>query len=235
VALSVTAAVATAKVADLSIENHRAYEALDRAVEKDAAAQKVRSEADGDRKPSILDYKHMAGMLGVTARMRDDALGNSTPVERYAGSGRIKNLNAIDMTNRQNLGEYERALNEEIDRQKAIMSANDSVLPRWMRHGTSIERYNFADGELQNLLGAKEELAWFKQDLQRYNERIARDETARMPSSIAAHTQAPGSRAKTAPDFNAAVAGVSAAPPSDEQPPSAASVRQRPARPLTPT
>ena len=91
VVLSVAAAVATAKVEGLSVENHRAYDALDRDTAKDAAAQKVRSTAEDDNgKPSILDYKHMAGMLGVTARMRDDALHVSLPVERFAGSGRAR-------------------------------------------------------------------------------------------------------------------------------------------------
>jgi hypothetical protein len=235
VVLSVAATVATAKVADLSIKNHRAYEALDRDVAKDAAALKVRRTADGDnRKPSILDYKHMGAMGGVTARMRDDALHVSIPVERYAGSGRIKNLNAIDMTDSQNLAEYERALNEEIEHQRAIMNANDSVLPRWMRHGESVEQYNFADGELQNLLGAKEELALFRQDVQRYTERVANGASGNPTQAAAAHDPASGSKGNASPGFNAAVAGVAATPVPGSPADKTAPLRARLSRPVAP-
>jgi hypothetical protein len=235
VVLSVAATVATAKVADLSIKNHRAYEALDRDVARDAAAQKIRRTADGDnRKPSILDYKHMGAMGGVTARLRDDALHVSIPVERYAGSGRIKNLTAIDMTDPQNLGEYERALHEEIEHQQAIMSANDSVLPRWMRHGDSVEQYNFADGELQNLLGAKDELALFRQEVQRYDERVANVAGGDTTPALDRHDSAPGSKGKAAHGFNNAVAGVSGTQASSHSPEQTASAPTRPSHPVTP-
>jgi hypothetical protein len=207
VALSVVAAGATAKMADLAIENRRAYEALDRDTARDAAPQKIRKRVEGE-KPSIIDYKHLAGMREVTAHMRDEALRTTVPIERFAGSGAVKNLRAIDLTEPQNLAEYERALNTEIEQQLAVMMANDSALPRWMRHGDSVNRYNFADGELQNLLGAKEELAMFRQDVQRYNERLSRDAAGIASPSAAGHDGVPATKGKMAPGFNEAVAGT---------------------------
>jgi hypothetical protein len=228
VALSVAAAAATAKVADLAIENHRAYEALDRDVARDAAPQKIRSRAGAEgTRPSILDYKHMAAMPGVTARMRDSALHAAGPIERFGVSGRIRNLKDIDMTDAVNLAEYERALTEEIERQRAIRGANESVLPRWMRHGESVERYNFADGELQNLLGAKEELAMFRQDVQRYTERTTQD-AAGNSASVAGHATASGTKGRAAPGFNAAVAGVSGTSAPSRAPEQTATTRPRP-------
>jgi hypothetical protein len=202
---------------------------------KDAAPQKVRSTADGDnRKPSILDYKHLVAMGGVTARMRDDSLHVSIPVERYTGSGRIKNLNAIDLTDPQNLAEYERALNEEIEHQRAIMGANDSVLPRWMRYGDSVDQYNFADGELQNLQGTKEELSQFRHDLRRYNERVANGAGGNTTPAAAGHDSALGSKGKTVPAFNAAVAGESVPSSSSLSPEQRPMVPARPVRPVAP-
>jgi hypothetical protein len=190
----------------------------------------ARADAASTR-PSIIDYKHMAGMLGVSARMRDEALHTSHPVERFAGSGRIRNLKDIDMTDPQNLAEYERALNEEIERQKDIMRDNDSVLPRWIRHRDSVNAYNFADGELQNLLGAKDELALFRQDVQRYNER---QEAMRSSSERVAQRTASGTAEKAAPGFNAVAAGLSGTPAPSQVPEQTATMRQRPARPITP-
>ncbi len=188
VALSVAAAAATAKVVDLSIENRRAYEDFDRDLARDARPAKIRNKADTE-KPSLLDYKHLGAMLGVTAHMRDGALHADGAIERFSGSGRIRNPGVIDMTDAVNQAEYERALNEEIGRQRAIVEANGSLLPRWMRHGESVEQYSFAEGELKNLLGAKEELAMLRQDVERYNE----------------------SRA-VASDFNSAATGASGKP-----------------------
>jgi len=198
VALSVAAAAATAKVADLSIENRRAYERLDRDLARDALPAKIRNKPDTE-KPSLLDYKHLGAMLGVTAHLRDGSLHATGRIERFAGSGRMRNPGVIDMTDPVNQAEYERALNEEIDRQRRIMEANDSLLPRWMRHGESVERYEFADGELKNLLGAKEELALLRQDVQRYNEQLA-----------------------AAPGFNSAAAGA----PAQAEPQGQAAVRR---------
>jgi hypothetical protein len=176
----------------------------------------------------------MGAMGGVTARMRDDSLHVSIPVERYAGSGRIKNLNAIDLTDPQNLAEYERALNEEIERQKAIMNANDSVLPRWMRHGESVEQYNFADGELQNLLGAKDELLQFRQDLDRYNERASRDVHENASTPAAGRDSTPVSKGKAATGFNAAANGPDKSE-SREDSAEVAATRRRPVRPVAPS
>jgi hypothetical protein len=228
VALSVIAAGATAKTADLAIENRRVYEALDRDTARDAAPQKVRNRLD-DAKPSMLDYKHIAAMRGVTALMRDGALHASGLIERFAASGRMRNLAVLDMTDPVNLAEYERALNEEIARQQTIMTANDSFLPRWIRHGDSVNRYNFAAGELENLLGAREELAMLRQDIRRYNERCARGGVSTEKHEI----MAAGTKGQTAPDFNAAVAGASPAQGSgqvSEQP-----KPPRPGRPIAPS
>ena len=85
------------------------------------------------------------------------------------------------------------------------MTANDSFPPRWMRHGNSVELYSFADGELQNLLRAKDELALFRQDLHRYNERLAPD-AHRNASTSAALDSGASSEGKAAVGFNAAVA-----------------------------
>jgi hypothetical protein len=205
VALSVIAAGATAKTADLAIENRRVYEALDRDTARDAAPQKIRNWS-GDAKPSLLDYKHIAAMRSVTARMRDGALHASGPVERFAGSNGIRNPAILDMTDPVNLGEYERALNEEIARQQTVMTANDSFLPRWLRHGDSINRYNFAAGELENLRGAREELAMLREDVRRYNERGPSGASTANHDSNGAAT-----KGQTAPDFNAAVGGASPA------------------------
>lgn len=171
VVLSAAAAGATAKAADLAIENRRAYEELDRDTSRDAAPLKIRERSPGD-KPSILDYKHLAAIRSITAHMRDGALHTSGPIARFEG-GVIRDLSAIDFTDPTNLAEYERALYLEIEKQKSTVEANDSVLPRWLRHGDSINRYNFASGELENLRGAQAEFAMFREDVRRYTERMA--------------------------------------------------------------
>ena len=162
--------------------------------------------------------------------MRDEALHTTVPIERFAGSGAMKNLRAIDMMQAQNLAEYERALNAEIERKRAIVAANGSYMPRWLRGGDSVDKYNDASGELQNLLGAKAELAMFRQDLRRYNDQHPAGETVK----AAGHeTKGSGSKEKIASGFNAA--GSTAEKP--EPNPSSGDVggaRPRTARPLTP-
>jgi hypothetical protein len=105
--------------------------------------------------------------------MRDVALHANGKIERFKDSNRIRNLGVLDMTDSANIAEYERALGEEIRRQNILMNANGSFLPRWMRHGEAVERYNFAAGELANLQGAQRELVMFKEDLRRYERRTA--------------------------------------------------------------
>ena len=165
-----------------------------------------------------------------SAGMRDEALHTTLPVERFAGSGAIKNLGAIDMTRAQNLAEYERALNAEIERKRGIVAANGSYMPRWLRGGDSVDKYNDANGELQNLLGAKAELAMFRQDLRRYNDQHPAGEIVKAADH---QTTAPGSKENIASGFNAA--GNAAEKP-EPHPPSGdvAGARQRTARPLTP-
>src|SRR5205823_1595323 len=139
--LAGVAAGVTAKAADLAIDTRRIYEELDRSIAEEAAPRKIRNRNDAE-KPSFVDYKHLAGLREVTAHMRDEALHTTVPIERFAGSGAIKNLGAIDMTRAQNLAEYERALNAEIERKRAIMTANGSYMPRWLRGGDSVDKYN---------------------------------------------------------------------------------------------
>jgi membrane protease subunit (stomatin/prohibitin family) len=101
----------------------------------------------------------------------------------------------------QNLREYERALNAEIERQTAIKTANDSYMPRWLRGGDSVDKYNVADIELQHLLGAKEELAMFRRDLQRYEQQHASGDIAK----------AAGHDAATSGDSGSVASGINAA------------------------
>src|SRR5947209_12869911 len=167
--LAGVAAGVTAKAADLAIETRRAYEELDRSIAEEAAPRKIRNRNDAE-KPSFIDYKHLVGLREVTAGMRDQALHTTVPIERFAGSDVIKNLRAIDMSEPQNAAEYERALNAEIERKRATIAANGSYMPRWLRGGDSVDKYNVAEIELQNLLGAKAELALFRKDVRRYND-----------------------------------------------------------------
>lgn len=222
VVLSLAAASVTAKVADLAIENRRQYEDLDRDRARCAAPAKLRSRPPGE-KPSLLDYKHGGAVLAVSAQMRDSALHGNGKIERFADSHRIRNFAMLDMTDTVNLAEYERALHEEIDEQRAAMARNDSILPRWLRHGDSVNRYNFAAGELADLRGAQQELAMFKEDMLRRSDRHA----GGLSSGLAAPKDP-----RLAPVFNAAVAGVSDRPASAkgaEQP-----GRLRSLRPITP-
>jgi hypothetical protein len=221
VALSVATAATTAKVADMAIENRRAYEALDRDIAQNAAPQKIRQRAEGE-KPSILDYKHLCGMREVTAHLRDEALQVSVPIERFPESRRIKNLGAIDMTASQNLREYERALNAEIARQRAIMAANDSYLPRWLRGGDSVVKYNDAHDELENLRGAQEELALFRQDVQRWNQRHISSDVAQASRQ---ETEPAGKRQQVASGFNVA-GGAAEKPERHQEPGDVAAARQ---------
>jgi len=209
VVLSIAAAATTAKVADLAIENRRAYEALDRSTARQAAPQKIRNRPEGE-KPSLLDYKHLCGMREVTAHMRDEALQADAPIERTKDSRRIRNLAAIDMTAPQNLREYERALNTEIARQRAILEANGSYLPRWLRGGQSVSQYNDANYELQNLRGAQEELAMFRRDLEQYNHGLPSGDVAK----VAGHeTTVLRKQPEIATGFHSAVAGTARAQP----------------------
>jgi hypothetical protein len=226
VVLSVAAAATTAKVADLAIENRRAYEALDRDLAREAAPQKIRNRPEGE-KPSIIDYKHLCGMRSVTAHMRDEALQVSVPIERFKESGRIRNVNAIDMTAPQNLREYERALTIEIARQRTILEANDSYLPRWLRGGNSVSQYNDAHYELENLRGAQEELALFRQDVQRYEKSI---QTGGIGTAAG---QGADEKRGIVPGFNAVGTGIEQ-PRNQPATGEIAAARQRPVKPLTP-
>ena len=129
-----------------------------------------------------------------------------------------------------NAAEEARALNAEIERKRAIVAANGSYTPRWLRGGDSVDKYNDANGELQNLLGAKAELAMFRQDLRRYNDQHPAGETVK----AAGHqTTAPGNKEKIASGFNAA--GSTAEKPEPHAPSGdVGGARQRTARPLTP-
>ena len=62
-----------------------AYEALDRDVAKDAAAPRVAEQRTKTRNRRCL-AKHMPAMGGVTARMRDDVLLSSAPIERFSST-----------------------------------------------------------------------------------------------------------------------------------------------------
>src|SRR5204863_510925 len=82
-----------------------------------------------------------------------------------------------------------------------IVAANGSYMPRWLRGGDSVDKYNDANGELQNLLGAKAELAMFRQDLRRYKDQHPAGEIVKAADH---QTTAPGSKEKIASGFNAA-------------------------------
>jgi len=169
-------------------------------------------------------------MRSVTAHMRDSALHTSAPVGRFAGSGIIRDPGAIDFTDPANLAEYERALDIEIEKQKKVMETNDSLLPRWLRHGDSINRYNFAAAELENLRGAQAELVLLGEDIQRYEEGGAKNDKvgARTASSIPARD--PG--AKPTHAFSAAV--ESAAKADAPAQPGGTEAGRRTAKPFTP-
>ena len=166
------------------------------------------------------------------------------PIERFAGTDVIKNLKAIDMSEPQNAAEYERALNAEIERKRATIAANGSYMPRWLRGGDSVDKYNVAEIELQNLLGAKAELALFRKDVRRYNDQHPAGEIVKAAghetkgsgdlAKTADHqTGAPGSKENISCGFNAA--GDAAQKP--ELHPASGDVaraRQRTAPPLTP-
>jgi hypothetical protein len=242
IVLAGVAAGVTAKAADLAIETRRTYEDLVRSIAEQAAPQKIRKRAEGE-KPSFIDYKHLAGMREVAAGMRDEALRTTAPIERFAGSGVIKNIKAIDMTDRQNLREYERALNAEIERQTAIKSANDSYMPRWLRGGESVDKYNDANGVLQNLLGAKEELAMFQRDLQQWQEAMRApasgghlkeetDTSVDIAKAAGHETMPSGKRQEIATGFNAA--GTASEKPAHQTSGDVAAARPRAGRGLTP-
>src|SRR5262249_41857149 len=117
--------------------------------------------------------------------------------------------------------------NAEIDRQSGIRTANDSYIPRWLRGGGSVDKYNVADMELQNLLGAKEELVMFREEVRRYNERD--------PVFGTAAASVPDARGtgRTARDFTDGGAVMTREPASSEAPKKAAILPSRVARTIT--
>ena len=169
VVLSVAAAGVTAKAADLAIDNSRVYESVDEANARLASPSKIRNRP-ATEKPSLTDYWHVGTVLAVSAHMSDSAIHANGKIERFAESNRIKNIQAVDMTDPANLVEYERALGEEIKKKERLMAANSSFLPRWPRSGDAVGRYDDAATELAELQGAQQELAMFKDDLRRYGE-----------------------------------------------------------------
>jgi hypothetical protein len=108
------------------------------------------------------------------------------------------------------------------------------ALNRYLRHGASVEQYNFADGELQNLMGSKDELALFRQDLQRYNERVGGDVHPNASTPAAGRDTAPDGKGKTAPGFNAAAKAQDKSA-SREHSPEVETARPRPVRSATPS
>ncbi len=170
VVLSVAAAGLTAKMADMAIDNSRIYEGVDEANARLASPSKIRNRLDNE-KPSLTDYWHVGTVMAVSAHMRDGALHANGKIERFAESNRIRNIRGLDMTDPANLAEYERALGEEIKKKETLIAANSSFLPRWLRRGDAVGRYNDAASELAELQGARAELAMFKEDVRQYEQR----------------------------------------------------------------
>jgi hypothetical protein len=191
------------KAADIAIDTSRIYEGMDKRTSNFFKPTKLTTRPNSDM-PSLAAYKNLQALGYVTNHMRDDHL--STTPERVPG-GYIKDLHRIDMSDPRNLQEFEQAINTEVERQQRVLKENDSVLPRWLRQGDSVQKFNNAATELKQLHAAQEELKAFKTDLAAYEDaHKAPKDLPSKPPKRRAHSPkpstAPGSSISTGGKLN---------------------------------
>ncbi|MEZ0260352.1 MAG: DUF6782 family putative metallopeptidase [Alphaproteobacteria bacterium] len=160
--------VAVAYTADAAIDARRAWKETDRRIAHNGAPQRL--DDPGDRKPDFHSYKHLfTEFVEVSAYMRDSALPFKP--ERDPKSSRIlfNDARKFDLEDPKVQAEYARALDLMIHDMKNIMTANDSILPKWTRFDDGASAYTGAEMILADLQGAKTELGWYKEDIAAWN------------------------------------------------------------------
>ncbi len=165
VAVSAAAVAVTAKATNMAIENRRQYEQIDKDVKENfkVGRQEVFGQERGQL--SIGNYRNLPGVVSIVSKdMRDSQI--SGHMDRF-DNGVFKQVGKFDLSDPRNMKEFERALDIETKKQQAIMAANDSILPRWVRSGDSVTKYTVAQGALEQLKSARQELDMYKQDLQK--------------------------------------------------------------------
>jgi hypothetical protein len=164
VVLVAAATYATAKTAELAIQNRRSYEGLDKDTSTFFQATRFAERPSGTNL-SIYNFRNLPAVLYVSQHMRDDQL--SAPLKRTpSGTVMDADFRKLDMSNPKNLREFERAIALEVNKQQQIMRDNDSALPRWVRSGDSVTKYNLANVALKQLRAAQGELVMYKKELE---------------------------------------------------------------------
>ncbi len=163
--ITAAAVMGVAYLGNKAIQSARKWEAVDKQIAEAAKPQKLDNVKTPDGKPSILQYKHLAAeMTAVSADVKDASL-DGKPQRDAKGRIGADEIAKIDMKDPKNLAEFQRALEASIKQQQAVVKANDSVLPRWMRGGDSSQKYANAQMELANLTAAEQELDMYRKDL----------------------------------------------------------------------
>jgi hypothetical protein len=179
VVLAAVGAGAIAYTGDKVIEAKRGWDKLDREIADDAKPGKVKWAKDGEA-PSIRHYKHIAvGMLDVSPDLKQENMNGAIPRDQN-GRMTMKDIDKVDMRDPKNIAELDRALQREIVKQDAIMKANGSALPKWMR-GDSASTYTLAQIKQAPLVAARQELEEYRKALDAWN--VAQPSSADKPAA----------------------------------------------------
>jgi hypothetical protein len=164
---------------DTANETRHTYQQVDSAFMPGKRAAKFQKPT-----PDIGNYKNIVPALAeVSKYMKNENMG--TQVKRLP-DGRIENINDVDWTDPKNRAELNRALDRKIAEDDAIIKANSSWVPRWIRSGDSAQKEEYAKIDEHPLQCAKADLANFGMESDAY---IAAKKTFDQQNAPAAATQ----------------------------------------------
>jgi hypothetical protein len=117
-------------------------------------------------KPLMSDYKHLAAVKFRVAKAYQERTGRPLMID---GKNVTTEFNEIDMSKPENYRKYRSAINMAMVQNEKIMEENSSYVPRWLRSGDSMDKYNNAESEINILKAAEGEFRSFETKTIAYN------------------------------------------------------------------
>lgn len=168
-AVAVGGGVATAAITEAAIETTRIYEKEDKRFEAgkiDAQFRTVKTDTIGDetvKVPQMEAHKHLAAVRQQLAIYRPDC--------KIDGFDVRTDFDKIDFSKEKNRLAYSAALYDAEIAAREEQKKHESRLPRWLRSGESMDKYNAASSDLAMFEAARDEFRVFDIEMRHYAEK----------------------------------------------------------------